>query len=128
VVHPALAPEVTDGLREGDELVGTKLHSSTELVVIYGTSEDRSESFRRAEQIDVLPDKAGIDRSIEASLLKRNVLHALAVGDIDKIEGSCPDEILKAGLGPEVDAKLRQQRVPHRVARPPRWSWRSGCR
>ena len=32
------------------------------------------------------------------------------MGDIDKIEGSCPDEILKAGLGPDIDAKLRKLR------------------
>ena len=49
VVHLALTPQITDSLREGDELVRIKLHGSTELVVIDGTSEDRSESFGCAE-------------------------------------------------------------------------------
>ena len=50
--------------------------------------------------------------------MRRNVLHALAVSDIDEIERSCPDEILKAGLGPDIDAKLRQQHVPLRLIEP----------
>ena len=40
VVHPALTPQITDGLRVGDELVGTKL---------YGLTDYRPKSFRCAE-------------------------------------------------------------------------------
>ena len=38
------------------------------------------------------------------------------MGDIDKIEGSCPDEILKAGLGPDIDASCGSSAVTSKAS------------
>ena len=62
-------------------------------------------SFGRAEQIDVLADEAAIDRRVQAAVLGRNILHALAMRYIDEIERRGGDEILCAGLAADIGVK-----------------------
>jgi len=51
---------VSYGLREGDELFVWKFEDTSELHIIKRASEDRSQPFRCAEQVDVLADEGGI--------------------------------------------------------------------
>jgi hypothetical protein len=66
-------------LRERDELPVAELHSCRELLGVDRPPEYRREPFRRAEQLDVLADEAGIDRRIQAALFGRDILHTLAM-------------------------------------------------
>ena len=113
-----LTPRITNGLREGDELVLPELHRSVEFRVVDGATKDRCESFRCAEQIDVLTDEAGIDGCIETAVLRRNILHPLTMRDVDKIERDGAQKILLARLCADVGTQVRQQGMLFRLLKP----------
>ena len=56
------------------------------------------EPFGGTEQIDVLADKAGVDRGIETPFHERDVGHAFTVSDVHEVERRGGDKILKSGL------------------------------
>ena len=62
-------------------------------------------------EADVLTDEASIDRGVKPLLFVGDILHAIAMSDIDEIEGGGRDEILQACRRPNVGFQVRQQRV-----------------
>ncbi len=64
-------------------------------------------SYQPHREIRSLSDKAGIDRCVKAPLLGGNVLHALTLSDVDKIERRRPDEVLQTGLRPDIRGQVR---------------------
>src|SRR5208282_2242957 len=76
------------------------------------------EPLRSAKQVDVLPDEAGIDRCVESAILGRDVTDSFAVSDIDEVQWSLGDKILRTGLGANVTAQMRQQLVRLRLVKP----------
>jgi len=68
--------------------------------------------------VDVLTDEASIDRGVKPLLFVGDILHAIAMSDIDEIEGSGCDQILQASRRPDVGFQVRQQRVSLEIIEP----------
>ena len=102
---------ITHSLSERDKLRLIELHRSGEPLIIDCSAEYGCQPFRSAKQIDVLTDEARIDRGVKPLLFVGDILHAIAMSDIDEIEGGGRDEILQACRRPNVGFQVRQQRV-----------------
>ena len=102
-------------MSERDELPSAEPQRLPEPLGVNRAPEHRGKVFRRAEQIDVLADEAGIDRCVQAAFLGRNILHPLAMGHVDEIERRGADEVLGAGLAANIDVEALLQPVLLRV-------------
>ena len=92
-------PKDTLALGKGHELTRAELRGRGQFSVVQSGPKHCRELLRSAKQVDVLPDEAGIDRCVEPAILGRDVIHSFAVSDIDEIQWSLGDKILRAGLG-----------------------------
>ena len=104
-------PKDTLALGKGHELTRAELRGPGQFSVVQSGAKHYREPLRSAKQVDVLPDEAGIDRWVEPSILGRDVIHSFAVSDIDEVQWSLGDKILRAGLGVNISAQGRQQLV-----------------
>ena len=104
-------PKDTLALGKGHELTRAELRGRGQFSVVQSGPKHYGELLRSAKQVDVLPDEAGIDRWVEPSILGRDVIHSFAVSDIDEVQWSLGDKILRAGLGVNISAQGRQQLV-----------------
>jgi hypothetical protein len=102
-------------LRKGDKR-GTQLQRAAELLDPNCSSKHRRNPLGSAEQVDILTNEPGIDGCVEASILDRDILHSLAVGDIDEVEGSLSNEILRPVWAQRHRPLLRRRRSPCRGA------------
>ncbi len=76
---------ISNGLSKGDKLASVKTHGLRQGLLIHCAAKHRCESFRCAEQIDILSDEAGVGRCIETPIIGRDILHPFAVCDIHEI-------------------------------------------
>src|ERR1035437_4959003 len=113
-----LGARVSHGLRKCHELLVRQLKGLTELRTVDRPPEDCCEPFGGAEQIDVLADKADIDRGVETSLFGRDISHTFAMSDVHKVERCGSDKILKPGLRAEIFLQVRQQLMVLRLVQP----------
>src|SRR5664280_1221199 len=113
-----LGAGVSHALRKCHELLVRQVKSLPELRTVDRSAKHGSEPFGGAEQIDVLSDKAGIDAGVKTALLGSNVRHALAMGDIDEVQGCGCDKILKTRLRAKIFLHVWQQLVGLRLIKP----------
>src|SRR5665647_1962778 len=89
---------ITHGLRKGDELICSEPQGAVELLEIDRPAKYSRETLGSAKKVHILTDKSGINRRVETSVIRRDVLHALAMSNVDEIERGIRHEILQLSL------------------------------
>lgn len=104
-----LAARIADGLCKRDALRRREVHHAREAAPVDHAARDRCQADARAAEVDVLRNAAGVRPREEGAIFLAHVRHSGKVGHVDQIERRSRDEVLDAGVPPQILGVDQQQ-------------------